>query len=149
MHKKPRRKFLSQIAWGTSSFLLAPASLPTLFEDARLTADLDTEPLFDWSLWEKYRTSVVHPCLTFKPNNVELARENSQRFGWAENYVNNIEQAALHYIHLADESTLESLIEETTPGDPLWTPCPACRDLGKPVHPHGLWNWKIEDFDRL
>ncbi len=24
------------------------------------------------------------------------------------------------------------MIPETTPGDPLWTPCPACRDQGKP-----------------
>jgi hypothetical protein len=41
------------------------------------------------------------------------------------------------------------MIPETTPGDSKFTPCPACRDQGKPVHPHGLWSWKASSPDRL
>lgn len=109
----------------------------------------DSEPLLDWSLWEKYRSEVVHPCLTFKPENISLAKRNMEKFSWARKYVTNLERTAQHYLELTDKSTLESLIEATTPGDPLWTPCPACRDQGKPVHPHGLWTWDIQSPDQL
>lgn len=151
MHTKnnPRRRFLSQITLGAWGLMIVPSRLPSLFTSDRLTNVPNAEPLFDRTLWEKYRSTVTHPCLTFKSENITLARENRSRFSWAENYANNIEEAASHFIHLTERRTLEDLIEQTTPGDPLWTPCPACRDQGKPVHPHGLWNWNIENYNQL
>jgi hypothetical protein len=41
------------------------------------------------------------------------------------------------------------MIPVTTPGDPKFTPCPACRDQGKPVHPHGLWSWNASRPEEL
>lgn len=147
--KQPRRQFLTHLLWGTSGFMIQPALLPWIKNLPSTPTSVDSEPLFDWSLWEKYRTSVEHPCLTFTSENVEIAQKNIQHYDWARNYASNLEKAALQYLHLTEEITLEQLIETTTPGDPLWTPCPACRDQGLPVHPHGLWNWNIGDFDRL
>src|SRR5690606_14570746 len=107
------------------------------------------EPLFDWKLWEKFRDQVVHPALTIREEDIENALTNKAKFEWAAHYVNNIEQLARKYLHHIQTTNLTNLIEETTPGDPLWTPCPSCRDLGKPVYPHRLWDWSIEAPNQL
>lgn len=146
---KDRRQFLYHLVLGSSGMMIGSSDwLPFLTQD-RPRENPGSEPLFDWTLWEKYRSQIHHPCLTFKEANVDLAHKNIARFPWAENYARNIERAAFHHIHLTDRIILEKLIEETTPGDPLWTPCPACRDQGKPVHPHGLWKWEIQNYHRL
>src|SRR5690606_41455960 len=69
---------------------------------------------------------------------------NTSKFEWAAHYVNNIEQLARKFLHHIQTTNLTNLIEETTPGDPLWTHCPSCRDPGKPVDPHGIWDSSIE-----
>ncbi len=107
------------------------------------------EPLLDWKLWEKYRNQVVHPTLTIRKENIENAGKNTGKFEWAANYARNIERLADRYLRHISPDNLPKLIEETTPGDPLWTPCPSCRAKGKPVYPHGLWDWSIETPDQI
>jgi hypothetical protein len=114
-----------------------------------LNADVYSESLLDWSDWEKYRKTVNHPCLTIKQKNLDFAHQNIRRYGWARDYVFRVESIIQKYLHLITSEFLEKMIEYTTPGDPHWTPCPACRDQGKPVHPHGLWKWEIENYDQL
>ncbi len=109
----------------------------------------ETEPLHDWSDWERFRTQVVHPNGPFKPADVVRARANLARYGWARDYAAGLERAARAALPKLTPAYLAALIPETTPGDPKFTPCPACRDLGKPVHPHGLWSWRDTAPDRL
>lgn len=107
------------------------------------------EPLLDWSAWEKYLDTVQHPCVMFKPDDVARAKENIRRYDWAKTYAANLERNAKQYLERITAEFLVRMIPETTPGDALWTPCPACRDLGKPVHPHDLWRWDLEDSDHI
>lgn len=109
----------------------------------------ESEPLFDWSDWERFRGGVVHPSGAFKPADVVRARENLQRYAWAKSYVAGLERSAKTTGGKITPAYLAAMIPETTPGDTKFTPCPACRDLGKPVHPHGMWNWKEMSPDQL
>lgn len=108
-----------------------------------------SDPLLDWSAWEKYRDAVRHPCVTFKPADIERAKKNIARYAWAKSYAAGVEKAAKRYLARLTPEFLAAMIPETTPGDSLWTPCPSCRAQGKPVHPHGLWTWSVEDPEHL
>ncbi|WP_414660333.1 heparinase II/III domain-containing protein [Horticoccus sp. 23ND18S-11] len=107
------------------------------------------EPLFDWSDSDKYRSSVTHPSGAFKPADVTRARENLKRYAWARTYAEGLERTAKNALGKLSPAYLEVMIPTTTPGDPKFTPCPACRDQGKPVHPHGLWSWNPNQPDQL
>jgi len=108
-----------------------------------------SEPLLDWSAWEKYRDTVQHPCVLYQSADLARARENIRRYAWAKKYVAGVEQNAKRHLDRITPEFLARMIPETTPGDSLWTPCPACRAQGKPVHPHGLWTWNIEDSEHI
>jgi hypothetical protein len=107
------------------------------------------ESLLDWSAWETHRDTIKHPCVTLKPDDIARARDNISRYAWAKSYAASVEKNAKRYIDRLTPEFLAKTIEETTPGDSLWTPCPACRAQGKPVHPHGLWTWKLDDSDHI
>ena len=100
------------------------------------------EPLLDWSDWEKYRANVSHPSGAYKASDVARARENLRRYAWARHYAAGLERTATAALARLSPEYLDAMIPQTTPGDAKFTPCPACRDLGKPVHPHGLWTWR-------
>jgi len=110
---------------------------------------VSAEPLFDWTAWEKYRDTVQHPSVVFKPADIARARENISRYAWAKRYVANTEAGAKRYLDRITTEFLARMIPDTTPGDSLWTPCPACRAQGKPVHPHGLWTWNLDDSEHI
>lgn len=107
------------------------------------------EPLFDWSDWEKYRRTVEHPSGAYKPADIARAHQNIQRYEWAKNYATNLERSASAIIGRLTPDYLVAMIPETTPGDSKFTPCPACRDAGKPWHPHGQWSWSPSTPDEL
>jgi hypothetical protein len=107
------------------------------------------DPLLDWTLWEQNYGSVRHPCLTVKPGDIECARENISRYKWAAEYAERIKRIADGYFHLVNQDFIKMMIEETTPGHPRMTPCPACRDKGKPYYPHGLWTWNIAKPEQI
>ena len=108
---------------------------------ARLAA-AQPEVLFDWSDVEKFRDGVVHPSGAYKPTDVARARENLTRYAWAKTYLAGLERNVRATVGKLTPEYLRMMIPETTPGDPKFTPCPACRDQGKPVHPHGQWTWQ-------
>ncbi len=142
-----RRKFIGGVA--TTGVGLYFGISPVFAKRNGSTIQAVSEPLLDWTAWEQFRTTVKHPCLTIKAENLNYAHENIKRYGWAKDYASKTERIIKRYLHLITPEFLENMIEETTPGDPLWTPCPACRDQGKPVHPHGLWKWEIEKPEQL
>jgi len=107
------------------------------------------EPLLDWSAWQKHRSSVVHPAATVKPEDLRRARENLQRHAWARDYLKGLERGVRGWSQRLTPEYLEQMIPATTPGDTLFTPCPACREQGKPWHPHGQWRWSASEPERL
>ena len=109
------------------------------------------DPLLDYADWKKYRTTVNHPTLAIKPADLQRAKENARRYAWAKNYVAGVIRTGEGLLKRidADPKFIESMIPTTTPGDPLFTPCPACRDQGKPAVPHGQWDWSVERPDEL
>ncbi|MDO8541181.1 MAG: heparinase II/III family protein [Opitutaceae bacterium] len=107
------------------------------------------EPLFDWSDWQSYRGTVQHPSGALKPADLARARENLQRYAWARSHLAGLEQNSRTYLARLTPEFLALMIPETTPGDSKFTPCPACRESGKPVHPHGMWNWHVTSPDQL
>ncbi|MFA5193443.1 MAG: heparinase II/III family protein [Verrucomicrobiia bacterium] len=108
-----------------------------------------TDPLLDWSAWETHRDTVKHPCVMFKPADIARARENINRYAWAKSYASGVEKSAKRYLSRITPEFLTQMVPDTTPGDSLWTPCPACRAQGKPVHPHGLWSWSLDDSEHI
>lgn len=132
-------RFLPRIA-----FIIALGGFGCSFSHAA-----EPEPLFDWSDWETYRDGVQHPSGAFKPADVVRARENIQRYAWAQSYAEKLDRSARAAVADLTPAYLSRMIPETTPGDPKFTPCPACRDQGKPVHPHGLWSWSASAPDQL
>jgi hypothetical protein len=48
----------------------------------------------DWSQWEQFRDQVVHPAGTIKAEDIERARENIARHGWAREYAQKLEEDA-------------------------------------------------------
>ena len=132
----------------TSVCLLFLPFLPAVLCHPVRGAERD-EPLFDWKPWEQHRTSVRHPSGAIQPGDLVRARANIERYAWARAHVSGLERAAQGALPRLTPAYLEQMIPVTTPGDPKFTPCPACRDQGKPVHPHGLWSWNANRPEEL
>ena len=130
--------------WVTAMLLLT-ASLGVA-QAQRTVAD---EPLLDWSAWQKYRATVVHPASTIKPADVERARENMRRYEWARGYAAGLQKTADNWLAKLTPEWIAKFIPVETPGDTLFTPCPACRDLKKPAHPHGQYSWNANKPDEM
>lgn len=101
----------------------------------------------DWSDWEHYRDQVVHPAGTIKQADIDRARENIDRHGWARDFADGLAEEAHDIAGRVDDAYLETLIEYTTPG--AYAPCPACRAKGLPWHPNGQWSWDPATPDLL
>ncbi|MFW5868039.1 MAG: hypothetical protein ACOCX2_09500, partial [Armatimonadota bacterium] len=93
----------------------------------------------DWSDWETYRNVDNHPCTNIKPEDLERARGNIERFDWAQDYRDSVVAGADGIIEQLSPEFLEQFIPRTTPGGR--GPCPSCRDKGLPWHPNGQFSW--------
>jgi len=107
------------------------------------------DPLFDWSSWPQHRASVRHPSGAIQTADLARARANLERYAWARTHLSGLERTARAALPRLTPDYLQQMIPDTTPGDPKFTPCPACRDQGKPVHPHGLWSWSANQPEAL
>ncbi|NSW56117.1 MAG: heparinase II/III family protein [Armatimonadetes bacterium] len=110
-----------------------------------LAAD-DLDPK-DWSAWERFRATVQHPCAAIKPADLERARKNIEKHGWAREYVSRLRSSADSICAQVTPEYLERMLEHTTPG--CTGPCPACRAKGLPWHPNGQWSWNPNRPDQL
>jgi hypothetical protein len=106
-------------------------------------------PLLAWSPSSAYRETVTHPCLTTKPADLARARENMRLHQWARQYADDVARAADEHVERFTAEFIARMLEATTPLSTIFTPCPACRDQGKPGHPHGRWTWSERTPDRI
>ncbi|MBN8215675.1 MAG: heparinase II/III family protein [Spirochaetes bacterium] len=109
----------------------------------------EDDPLFDWTPWEKYRKTVALPAAILSREDVARARSNIVLAPWAARYRDVAEASAQGDMERLTPAVLAAMIPEETPGDPMYTPCPACRDQKKPYVPHGKWTWNDRDPERL
>lgn len=101
----------------------------------------------DWSEWEAYRDTVVHPATIIKPQDLVRAKANIERYPWARSYADRLGRSADGILETLSSEYLEQMVERTTPG--CTGPCPACRAQGRPWHPNGQWRWSASRPDQL
>jgi hypothetical protein len=129
--------------------LLAFCSLLVSSASAQPQRKPEGEPLLNWSLWQQYRTTIKHPAAAIKPDDLRRARANIEQYAWAKGYRDGVENGAKSWPGKLTPEFLAQMIPATTPGDTLFTPCPACRDQGKPYDPHGRYRWSASDPEHL
>ena len=122
------------------------APLIALLWTVRLVSAQTPAPI-DWTDWERYRGQVEHPVAAIRPADLERARRNVERYGWAREYVQRLRQSADATTAQTTPAYLEQMIPRTTPG--CVGPCPACRAQGLPWHPNGQWSWSPEGRDDM
>src|SRR5665647_576211 len=110
-----RRKFIDSIAKSSAGIYLGLSPIYGAIPELTLKNSST-----DWQDWKNYSGNVEHPCLTIKDQDLEFARENIRRYSWAKDYAARTEKNAQRYLHLIDADFLLKMIEETTPGDPLY-----------------------------
>jgi hypothetical protein len=108
-----------------------------------------TNPLLNWNTWRGYRGTVVHPALEIKADDIVRARANIAANDWAKKYRDDLVASLDPDIARLTPEWIEQMIPETTPLDGAFTPCPACRDLGKPLNPHGNWQWNPNSMNTI
>jgi|GEM_PF-6966612 len=85
-----RRKFISGVAITGVGLYLGIS--PVFASRNGLTIPADSEPLLGWSAWEEFRTTVKHPCLTIKAENLRL-KVTLSSCGWTQFEKYDIEEA--------------------------------------------------------
>ncbi|MBD3293215.1 MAG: hypothetical protein GF393_09840 [Armatimonadia bacterium] len=106
---------------------------------AVMTVDAQRPDPTDWSDWETYRNVDNHPCTNIKPEDLERARANIERFEWAQEYRDRVVAGADGILEQLSPEFLAQFIPRTTPGGR--GPCPSCRQKGLPWHPNGQFSW--------
>ncbi len=112
-------------------------------------SDITSHSLLNWSDWETYRSTVSHPALGTKPADIERARKNIRRHEWARTHAAKVEANVLKYADKLTSEFLVRMVPDTTPLSALFTPCPACREKGKPYQLHGTWTWNPAQSEQL
>ena len=78
--------------------------------------------------WQAFRKTVVHPCVSFKEQDLQRAKKNIETHEWARKYAENLSKNADQIVEQMTKEFLDMMVEVTTAGGT--TPCPACRDKG-------------------
>jgi hypothetical protein len=108
-----------------------------------------TNPLLNWNTWRGYRKTVVHPALGIKADDITRARANIAAHDWAKKYRDDLVASVDADVARLSPEWIVQMLPEATPVDRVYTPCPACRDLGKPFNPHGNWQWHPNWMDKI
>ena len=101
----------------------------------------------DWSEWQRYRQSVVHPAGPIKKVDIERARRNVATHAWARTWVEGQRRSADRFLAKLTPEYLATMIEVTSPG--CAGACPACIAKKLAWHPTGSWSWSAERPQQL
>ncbi|MFP3904026.1 MAG: heparinase II/III family protein [Armatimonadota bacterium] len=92
-------------------------------------------------------TVSADPRTLYRPNDIETARRNIERYDWAKAIANSWQRRA-EFSLAKDREFFEELIPEFTPGTFYGQNCPAC--VGeKSVMGSGAFRWSINDPDHV
>lgn len=102
-----------------------------------------------WNSAPANENPIEHPTGMIKQADLDRAKENLKHHAWARQYLKTLRDRVDPWISKITPEFLDDFIPETTPGDKLFTPCPACRDQEKAYLPHGNWHWSPESPNEL
>ncbi len=89
----------------------------------------------------------VQPCLLYKQGNIAYARENLERYAWAQEIVEDWRRSTA-FARRQDRESLDAFIPELTPGTHYGQNCPHC--VGeKSLMGGGSFDWLIDAPDQL
>lgn len=91
---------------------------------------------------------VAEPQTLYKPRNIEIARENIERYDWAksrlEGYRSSVREVMAH-----DRAWLEALVPALTPGPPYGQICPNCVGEKCSMGETGVFRWSVDSPDQI
>ncbi len=90
----------------------------------------------------------AEPCTLYKAPDVENARENVKRYGWAQGLVRSWKSGA-EFAMQQDREFFEELIPELTPASFYGQNCPACVGKQSEMGQTGLFGWSLSAPDQL
>ncbi len=95
-------------------------------------------------------SALAQPRTMYKPDDIENARRNIERYEWAQKRVRGREKAA-EFAMQQDRQFFVELIPELTPGTSYHSGCPACFNPDHPIlrRRPGNMTWTVEDPDRI
>lgn len=91
--------------------------------------------------------ALAQPRTMYKPEDIENARRNMERYDWARVIVNGWKRG-VDFAMQQDRDFFENLIPDLTPGNPYGQTCPACVDTALRRGPANL-TWRVTDPDHL
>ncbi len=99
-------------------------------------------------LWAVPLATQADPCTLYKAKDVANARENVERYRWAEQIVAGWRRRVDHLIS-QDRRFVDEMIGDLTPWSPYGQNCPACVNKKSSMGECNLYRWNIAEPDRL
>ncbi len=93
-------------------------------------------------------TAIAEPCTLYKTNDVQRARENLNRYEWAQRIVNGW-KSSVTYVMEQDRDFIEEMIPYTTPWPEYGQNCPVCVGKQSSMGECRLYRWNVREPDRL
>jgi hypothetical protein len=91
---------------------------------------------------------MAQPRTLYKPRDIENARENALRHGWARSIVASWERGT-EFAMKQDRDFFVALIPDLTPGTTYGQNCPACVGVKSLEGETGLFGWSIDSPDQV
>ncbi|MFO7945319.1 MAG: heparinase II/III family protein, partial [Armatimonadota bacterium] len=93
-------------------------------------------------------TSAAQPCTLYRTDDIQRARENVGRYGWAQHIVDGW-KSSVSYIMQQDRDFVEEMIPHATPWPEYGQNCPVCVGKQSSMGECGLYRWSPRDPDKL
>jgi len=92
--------------------------------------------------------TVSEPCTLYKPENLEIARQNLEKHAWARSQLESYRRYVTRIMEMDDEVIYE-LVPELTPGVSYGHVCANC--VGEKCSPGetGVFRWSIDNPDQI
>ncbi|MBI3944781.1 MAG: heparinase II/III family protein [Armatimonadetes bacterium] len=90
----------------------------------------------------------AEPCTLYKPQDIQNARENIERYPWAQVIVADW-KSRVRYALEHDRQAVQAMISDLTPGRLNAQNCPACVGKQSVMGENDLFAWRISSPDRV
>jgi hypothetical protein len=88
------------------------------------------------------------PCTLYKPANIAIAKANIERYDWAKRLLASYRKTAKGLLK-HDREFFRNIVPDLTPGSTYGQVCPACVNRQCSMGETGVWQWYINDPDKI